>query len=82
MMTDGEYEVLERVRDRIRDLIHDHIYDVEARLAGTKLQGDPLGIEPMLTVEIEECRAELDRSGLGIFEQLGAWMDLIEAKGI
>jgi hypothetical protein len=82
MTTDEEVEVVKRAKDRIRDLIRDHVVDLEARRKGAELQGDPLGIIPMLAGDIGEIELELDRSGLGIFEQLEIFMDLVEAKGI
>lgn len=81
-MTDPEMEVVKRVRDRIRDLLFDHTVDLEERLAGCKLIGDPLGIALRISADLEEIRAAMDPSGLGIFELLEVWMDLIEEKGI
>lgn len=81
-LSDDELEATHRALDRIVDLVRDHVTDLESRLAGTKLCGDPLGLTVMLTNDIAECNRVLDRSGLGTFERLHLLMDLVDAKGI
>lgn len=82
MMSDREIETVKRAKQRIHDLLFDHTVDLADSIALAKAKGWDPEITAKIEAELSEVREKMDSSGLGIFEQLEVWMDLIDKKGI